>query len=98
MKNPKSVLETGIRIIETGTGIIVPTFRLLIKKLLLQNIFNSQKQNIKTGNRIIETGNGIIFPTYRLLIKKLLLRNNFYLTWGDPTSTLGPDLTGNRIN
>ena len=81
MKNPKTVLETGIRIIETGTGIIVPTSRLLIKKLLLQNIFNSQKQNIKTGNRIIETGNGIIFPTYILLIKEHISLINSHSTW-----------------
>ena len=73
MKRPKPGLKTGNRIIETGNGIIFPTYRLPIKKLLLQNILHSTgrapQKIIKTGNRNIETGNGIIFPTYRPLIK-----------------------------
>ena len=36
-KSPNQVWETGNRINSTGTGIIFPTYRILIKKLLLQN-------------------------------------------------------------
>ena len=35
------MIETGNRIIDTGNGIIFPTDRPLIKKLLSQNIFYS---------------------------------------------------------
>ena len=40
MKSPNPILETGNRIIGTGNGIIFHTCRLLIKKLLSQNIFH----------------------------------------------------------
>ena len=57
--SPKPFLETGNRIIETGNGIILPTYRLLIKQLLLQKFFlfnpNSPNSVLETGNRIIET-------------------------------------------
>ena len=41
--NPNPILETGNRIIGTGNGIIFHTCRLLIKKLLPQNIFHSTR-------------------------------------------------------
>ena len=75
LKSPKPVLETGNRIIKTGNGIIFPTYLLLIKKLIIQNIFCStqrvQKQIIKTGNQIIETGTGIFFLLTDLWSKNL---------------------------
>ena len=80
--SPKPFLETGKGIIETGNGIILPTYRLLFKKNSFTKVFlyNSKSPNQvwETGNRIIETGNGIILPTYRILIKKLLLQKFFY--------------------
>ena len=37
--SPRPFLETGNGIIEIGNGIILPTYRLLIKKILLQKFF-----------------------------------------------------------
>ena len=56
--SPKPFLENGNRIIETGYGIILPTYILLIKNLFLQKffLFNPKSPNpvLETGNRIIE--------------------------------------------
>ena len=41
---PKLFLKTGNGIIETGNGIILPTYRLLIKKILLQKFFYSTQR------------------------------------------------------
>ena len=42
-KSQKPVSETEYIIIGTGNGIIFPTYRPLIKKLLSQNIFHSTR-------------------------------------------------------
>ena len=43
-KSPNLVLEKVNKIIETGNGIILVTYRLLIKKLLLQKFFFSTRR------------------------------------------------------
>ena len=47
----KLIFKTGNRIIQTGNGIISPTSRPLIKKLLLQKVFHSLECKIDFRNR-----------------------------------------------
>ena len=67
VKIQKWVLETGSSIIQTGNGIIFPSYIQLIKNFPLWKFLRFEVQKIKlvleTGNRIIQTGNGIILLT-----------------------------------
>ena len=68
-RGSKLSFKTGNGIIQTGNGIISPTFGPLIKKVLLQDVFFF----IFTKEiKIIRTGNVIIFPISRPLIKTFL--------------------------
>ena len=81
-RSTKLIFKTGNRIIQTGNGIISPTYRPLIKNFfykmspICSKWFRIDSQNRKWN---IQTGNGIISPTSRPLIKKLLLQNVFNL-------------------
>ena len=82
-RSSKLIYKIGSGIIQTGNGIISPTARPLIKKLLLQNVYHLfkgfqnwfSKQDMEISKQEME----LFLPLQGPLIKKLILQNNNHL-------------------